>query len=36
LEFRSGEPFDDFHRSTAFGATPGWRGVFGAGGVSET
>ena len=33
MEFRSGEPFDDFHRSTASGAAPRWRGVFGAGGV---
>ena len=31
LEFGSSEPFDDSHRSTAFGTAPRLRGVFGAG-----
>jgi hypothetical protein len=28
LDFGSGEPFDDFHRSTTFGTAPGSRKVF--------
>ena len=33
LDFGSGEPFDDLHRSTAFGAAPRIGEVFGAGTV---
>ena len=33
LDFGSGEPFDDLHRSTAFRAAPKIRGVFGGGTV---
>ena len=31
LEFDSSEPFDDSHRSAAFGTAPRWRGILGAG-----
>ena len=33
LDFGSGEPFDDLHRSTAPGAAPKMTGVLGAGSV---